>query len=387
MRDNARRYTVDLDERWQEVLSTCTPGILAEIEAEFSAHSSSYPETLGTSAGSLISRTLQKGMEKRRYDYAERLWHASLNHAGNSAADQERRASAGRLAQRLTKCGFTLAVLASRQEREKFLAIPLLCKSRWCPSCAAAISLRRSVLLANRAKAIAAKGNLSHIVLTVPNVPADGLRDAFQRLRRAIRDALGNSGGRDRADDQWVRINGLATCCEFSYSPARRDYHPHVHCLADAPFLHQGRLSASWGRVCSKVGFRADSWHVHISQIKANDKDIFKACLEVSKYVCKPAEYDHDSDKDLPEIVHTMKGFRNYSTAGTLRELKDTSDKKSEWAFVGSFGRILQQDDGKDPQLASIRRSILSNPVSRIIGAENYGIESIIPRRHGAEPH
>jgi hypothetical protein len=143
-----------------------------------------------------------------------------------------------------------------------WIARPRSCRIRLCPDCERA----RAARLVGRLAEIA--GTMARPVFwtfTIPNVPADDLAggvdvllDAFRALRRRAMFRGGKCRPVGSPDHVHRPVAGGVYALEVTWNGERRDWHPHVHTLMDAPYILWSEARDAWRAVtCDAIRKRA----------------------------------------------------------------------------------------------------------------------------------
>jgi hypothetical protein len=229
-------------------------------------------------------------------------------------------------------------------------AQPASCGHRLCPVC----MRRRSAKLSSRLEKIISGAffkwkektgkkvvekiefikmkNPKHIVLTLENVPKLN-RFYFKRIRRYF-EKLRHRNIFDKC------IGGFYSV-ETTYNDKEKNWHVHLHVIADIPYIPQRELSATWKDITG-------SYIVHIKQIGSSGQSAMEASKEIAKYVVKPGEFMGDPDL-INEYLDAVKGLRLVSTFGYYygKELiEDDENKpdcecgKNQWRKLEGFYSI-----------------------------------------------
>lgn len=199
------------------------------------------------------------------------------------------------------------------------------CKVRVCPLCqkARAANVARQVNIL-----ICSMKEPAHIVLTVKSHPGPlapqviHLRESFTKLRRT---------------KLW-RDNVKSGCytIEITVNRKTKEWHPHLHVIADTPYIPQRLLRSAWHRITG------DSHVVWISRVRSHDA----AAWEVAKYAGKPARVDELADEQLLEFASTCHRQRMMQAFGkrpaaALHDVDCTDTDNSE-PYTISAGKIRQ---------------------------------------------
>jgi len=210
------------------------------------------------------------------------------------------------------------------------LKVPVYCKNRFCPVCAAPRSrrLRKKLQWYVSNVKLRPGERFKHLVLTVRNsgdlaAAIDHLVQSFRRLRQRAWWKSHVSGGA-----YVIEITGQAG-----------NYHPHIHCLLTSYFAPFRVLKAHWEE-CS------GSWGVHISE-----KPAHSVANYLTDYITKlPADV-----VDSVPMNEALRRRRLYSVFGSWHALKCPAFKMSYpcpscgascWYRIEA---LCRRDHGKDP--------------------------------------
>lgn len=122
----------------------------------------------------------------------------------------------------------------------------------------------------------------------------------------------------------WTARCGVWT---LEFIPKEDGWHVHLHCIADAVWIDQKKLSEAWRRITG------DSFIVDVRRVK----DRKGAMLEVLKYCTKTAELTK-ADKEMIEIV--LKGKRFVNWFGVKPELAEPQKKDRVCPTPGCGGHM-----------------------------------------------
>ena len=208
---------------------------------------------------------------------------------------------------RLLACGSYVGLQYDDAQRLR-VTEACFCRARMCPMCAWRKSLRTFVAMQDM---VAAMPGYDYILctVTVPNVGGSALGDEITRMYRRWRDM--------------VRLPELRAWCgwlrstEVTYSPARGDYHPHIHALVavkttywkSRAYVSQATAQRLWG-----LGI------VDLRRVR----DIGRGVAEVAKYAVKPLDVKVSDAEEASEVYRTLHnalhGRRLTQTSGCIRE-------------------------------------------------------------------
>jgi hypothetical protein len=189
------------------------------------------------------------------------------------------------------------------------------CNKRTCTDCA---KKRRSRLIAAYGPWITAYKWPVLVTLTLKREKylSEGVEkiiQAFHKLRRG---------------KWWTARCGVWT---MEFLPKEDGWHVHLHCIADAVWIDQKKLSEAWKRITG------DSFIVDVRRVK----DRKGAMLEVLKYCTKTAELTK-ADKEMIEIV--LKGKRFVNWFGKKPELAKPQGKDRVCQTPGCGGTMELYD-------------------------------------------
>lgn len=188
------------------------------------------------------------------------------------------------------------------------------CRLRMCPMCA----WRRSLRLYSQMLQVA--DELSDFqwvlfTLTVPNVAGVELSDTLSELFRTSREMLKLPDFRG--------FKGWLRCAEVTYSPERRDFHPHLHFLAAVrpgyfkgkQYISQARLQELWQR-----------WWPDVEDMDIRKVRGYKGVCEVCKYAVKPMVCPEDEEMLVEQaqacevLWSALHGRRLLQSAGVVKD-------------------------------------------------------------------
>lgn len=198
------------------------------------------------------------------------------------------------------------------------------CHNRWCPICARA----RAAQVKDSVTAwTAARSDLKMITLTLrsSDIPlgeqVDHLHESFRRLRKNV---------------YWQSlVRGGIWFLQTTYNSKTKQWHPHIHILADADYMPKRLLSTLWER--SSNG----SFIVDIKRIF----ETAEATNYVSRYVSRPHELSTlDRDKRV-ELITELHSRRLCGTFGTGRECRighHIEQPIEETTYIGSWRAVVK---------------------------------------------
>lgn len=195
------------------------------------------------------------------------------------------------------------------------------CGHRWCRVCN---RIRTGKLINGYQDAINAMHDCTFLTLTVPNVPAEELRDAIINMTATIRKIQDLRRKRNLSPIKCIRKT------ECTYNPDRNDYHPHLHFLVDNSVDAQ---------------YLIDEWLAHYPKAdpRAQDFRPAESPLELFKYfakltsksksdkivlqggkIIKRDEYHYPEALDI--IFQAMFGLRVIQPMGGIKMVSDEID-------------------------------------------------------------
>lgn len=201
------------------------------------------------------------------------------------------------------------------------------CGLRCCPRCRETHSAKTRDTI-DRFLAKVDRTRLSMLTLTLVHTDQP-LADQIDHLYRSFR--------RLRASKLWRTHNpkGFAVC-EVSRSADGLAWHPHLHLLAEMPYIEHALLTAAW------LAATVDSSIVHIRRI--NRKSVEKHRDYLTSYLTKPPT---QSVLDSPELLldwidaftsrHVLLRFGKPELAESAPPPEDPQD----WLLIGRFALLV----------------------------------------------
>lgn len=185
------------------------------------------------------------------------------------------------------------------------------CRLRLCPMCQRRRSLKIYGQMIQVANALSEKYAALHLVLSRPNVTADALENELSWL-------FSSSSRYFRDKDIKKAFKGILRCCEVTYNPTRKDYHPHLHCMVfvnksyftSRDYLKRAVLSQKWDIITGVTGSGC-----YISRVN----DVEKGVAEVCKYAVKPFEIGENLEV-WRTIYAALHGRRMVQSYGVIRQ-------------------------------------------------------------------
>jgi len=150
------------------------------------------------------------------------------------------------------------------------------------------------------------------------------IRKCFRRLRQ-------RQLWRNNVVGGWAVI-------ETTWNPDTGHWHPHLHVLAQTPYIPQKQLSSVWCQITkgSKI--------VDIRIVESED-----GCVHyITDYIAKAPKLDHLSDPmvQLADYYHALDNAKLLITFGTHRELNDADTESTDpddWIAIGTLADYLDQ--------------------------------------------
>lgn len=212
--------------------------------------------------------------------------------------------------------------MASAEPTPRYRTVYSSCHSRFCIPCQADRARRIAVNL----RAQAPEGRWRLITLTMQSVSRP-LKDQLRELLASFRRLRSSRAWRDH-------VAGGMAVLEVTWSAARKQWHPHLHIVAQGEYWPAGEVSAAWSRA-SRGSFIVDIRSCH---------DVEGAARYLLKYLGKGAgpEVWRD-DHRLAEYVQALDHVKTLITFGTWRKLNLLArpDDDTIWEPVCSAATLL----------------------------------------------
>jgi len=222
---------------------------------------------------------------------------------------------------RLRECR-TRAYFACHAITHEVKVYATTCKDRWCPLCSAARASRIAAAVRDWCGTIN-QPKLLTLTIASSNVP---LRDQIDRLIKSF-----NTLRRD--DLLKDKLRGGIWFFQVTWSPDRKQWHPHIHAVVDCDYIRQRYIANRWEQITK------DSRVVDIRTVK----DAKSAARYVARYVARPAMLSELPSPQRIEIVTALKGVRLVNTFGNAHKaglLKKEPLDRSLWVRLGSWSVI-----------------------------------------------
>ena len=219
-----------------------------------------------------------------------------------------------RRSERMAECGTYLKFRECDAGHRKLTGANF-CRLRLCSMC----SSRRALLVAAQVHAVAHAAvqrqpelRFIFLTLTVPNVPGELIGETVTTLYSAFQRACRTRAVKD--------INvGYFRALEITYSPTRRDFHPHLHVLVAVPgqfFSRKHKLYLShdqWLALWCKAMRDDRITQVHVSAVrpkKMGGDAIASAAAEVAKYTVTGQTLIQATERETATVVgHVDQGL------------------------------------------------------------------------------
>jgi len=201
------------------------------------------------------------------------------------------------------------------------------CGLRCCPRCRETHAGRTRELL-DRFLATVGLNRLSMITLTLAHSD-NPLTEQIDRLYASFR--------RLRASQCWTnaRPKGYAVL-EIVRQTADSQWHPHLHLLADAPYIPHHQLAAAWRDATG------DSYIVDIRRVNRRSRDRHRDYL--CNYLTKPPTTAILDDSDLLlewiDALHSRKVLLRFGRP-TLADAPPPPVDPHDWALLGSISGLI----------------------------------------------
>lgn len=188
-------------------------------------------------------------------------------------------------------------------------AVWFRCRDRLCPLCAAS----RSGQVTERIMSATANADaLRFITFTVKSCDAT-LREQLDRLTDRYK-AL-------RKTDMWKRhVRGAIATIEVTFNQNTRQFHPHLHVIADGSYWDQKSIASTWQSVTG------DSCVVDIRAVRGRNN----AAKYIAKYAAKPGDIASWPAGQINEYADAIHRRRMLIATGTMHNAKSDVDGDRE---------------------------------------------------------
>lgn len=209
-------------------------------------------------------------------------------------------------AEKLHNCGTYVRLQEDADSGRLNVVYSNFCRQRLCPLCAWRRSLKTFLHVGTIVERLDGFEWL-HVVLTVPNCAAADLPDTLTSLYSRSRALF-----RNPRLSAW---EGVFRATEVTYSPARDDFHPHLHCLvAVRPGYFKGRIYVSQKLL-------QELWGGNLVWVR-RVKDKLSAVAEVSKYATKPVSLRDGGVVAYEALQGALHGRRLIQTFGVIDDAR-----------------------------------------------------------------
>jgi hypothetical protein len=231
-------------------------------------------------------------------------------------------------------------VLVLRDAQGELGFLPYRCGKKYCPAClddwSASLGKRALNAVAGMKPA-----ELRHLVLTVPNAPAEELKTAANQLGRAFREWK-NEGRRTRKHGRpWWKVDGHTWKLELHWN-GKTGWHPHLHVLVHAPAglpLRKGDAGReAWHSITERYGPAASFRDGVFITKPTNEAAVAR---EVTKYAAKPLPLRGTPPARLAEMAEALHKTRFHGSSGTLSLGSEKAPAEGQWTFLGLAGPLL----------------------------------------------
>ena len=221
-------------------------------------------------------------------------------------------------AEHIASCGHWKEIAHCQDCGTNYLSSFNTCKERFCPIC----ELKRSRLWFTKMVPVVEElldcnYYLNMVTLTIPDTESlkEGLKLLFDTWRYLLHDDKISS------KEFKKRFIGGIRCLEIKKGANSGKWHCHFHCIvAKSEFSRDiDFLINAWSKAYSVVSKNKTDLNVDIRPFKyKNRNDLLKNVLECCKYVSK---FEWHIDKDVAELLDSMKGIRSVSTWGLIKAM------------------------------------------------------------------
>jgi len=236
---------------------------------------------------------------------------------------------------RFRSCGSSSWVFMDADDPDRLKIATNACRCRFCEACARE---KRSTIVRNVATVLDGR-SLRLLTLTLKSTDAP-LSDQLDRIYSCFR------AFRASAKIKPVMRGGLSFL-ELTYSPLRRQWHPHLHILFEGDYLPHAVAKAVWFAVTG------DSYIVDIRGLGSSKA----AASYVSKYATKSISAYIWTQPGLLDLVYAaMRSRRTFATFGCFRGLalsKAPADD-TDWLLVEALDSIILKARSGDPRASAI---------------------------------
>lgn len=293
---------------------------------------------------------------------------------------EEKTEKFNKIGDRIAECNRLWVVNYFKDIKVKELKRTHLCKNKFCFNCK---KVKQAFRMAKYSDFIRRQKNAYHLVLTVPSVPGEQLKDMLKLMAKSFRRLYGILNGRDKFKMPFpVKVIGALRSLEITYS--EKGFHPHYHVLlvldSSVELLKNNinKFSYSYRQLTRTFSdlelFIQKLWQAIILNKRLNlntilDLDGYSCILdefkegdflELFKYLCKEADmveriegeeekykfvlsYEHF--KILYKATYNIKQLQGY---GTLYNIKDDFDLEELRDDYDEFIKYLNSISGTE---------------------------------------
>ena len=317
----------------------------AGIRALLDHHETSVEPAATSTHGDTCAPTTEAEAEFRHSGWRERRQRTALalGKAGSTPATLHR----------FHQCGAAAWIMADPADNTRFRIQSERCRSRWCEACGRE---RRSLIQMNLAKHLP-KQRIRFMTLTLkstddqPEVCVRRLYACFRKLRQRQK--------------MKSLIRGGIAFLELTYTPERRQFHPHLHIIFEGNYVPHAQLRNEW------LSVTGDSFIVDVRQVARPDHAIGYVAKYASKSIGPSIWKDDDA---FAAVIRGLKGVRTLFTFGTWRNFKllDAPQDDTAWQTIGKLETMIQRAKSGDPEACRIL-----NALGRYIPADEHADASL----------
>ncbi len=226
--------------------------------------------------------------------------------------------------QRLDDCR-TTAHFAVNDKTRTVHVLSSSCKLRWCPMCARA---RAACITKSAVTWLESARSPKMLTLTLrhSNAPLDHQLNYLYQAFRSFR----------QRKYFHKKVRGGIWFFQLKFYEESQQWHPHLHCLIDSPYLPQDVLSRLW------LAVTGHSKIVDIRQVKSKAE----AAKYVARYAARPALLTSLPYERRPEVVESLHDRRIVGTWGTARSVSlrpIAASSSGPWHTVASYTNTFEQ--------------------------------------------
>lgn len=204
------------------------------------------------------------------------------------------------------------------------------CNLRWCPLCQ---KTKEFIMVNSITEWLKGAKKPKFITLTLSSSD-DSLSNQVDKLYKYFR-AI-------RLTKLWkAKIKGGVWFFQITQNEKSKQWHPHLHIIADGLYFDQKDLSNLWAKISN------GSTIVDIRAVK----DQRKAAKYVARYATAPCNISDLSMDDGIEVFEALESRRICGTFGTGRKIKLSPEKpkdKESWEFLGYYSEIVSKAEKQE---------------------------------------